>query len=76
MRFAAAVAAFGQKLRGSVYTSAMGWADIEALARAGKGSDPSGYRAEFINLVKTAGLLKPEVGSDTCDAGVTGASCN
>lgn len=64
MRFAAAVAAFGQKLRGSDYGSAMGWDAIKALARSGKGSDESGYRAEFIQLLDTASLLKPDTASD------------
>jgi len=60
-KFAAAVAAFGQKLKGSDYGVAMGWDAIEALARSGMGSDESGYRAEFIQLVRTASLLKPDV---------------
>jgi Ca-activated chloride channel family protein len=60
MRFAAAVAAFGQKLKGSDYASAMSWAEIADLARSGKGEDESGYRAEFIQLIKTTSLLKPD----------------
>jgi Ca-activated chloride channel family protein len=60
MRFAAAVAAFGQKLKGSNYASNLSWADIEALARTGRGADENGYRIEFINLVKTASALKPD----------------
>ncbi|WP_328766033.1 vWA domain-containing protein [Devosia aurantiaca] len=60
-QFAAAVAAFGQKLRGSAYGTAMRWDEIEALARAGRGADAAGYRAEFIRLVETASLLKPDV---------------
>lgn len=59
-QFAAAVAAFGQKLKSSVYGSAMSWAEIEALARAGRGDDEGGYRAEFLRLVSTAALLKPD----------------
>lgn len=59
-RFAAAVAAFGQKLKGSDYVRGMSWADIQALAQSGRGADESGYRAEFIQLVKTAALLKPD----------------
>jgi Ca-activated chloride channel family protein len=62
MRFAAAVAAFGQKLKGSVYGAAMDWAAVEKLARSGKGADEGGYRAEFIQLIKTAALLKPDAG--------------
>ncbi|MBS3847304.1 VWA domain-containing protein [Devosia sp. BSSL-BM10] len=59
-KFAAAVAAFGQKLKGSDYGQALGWDDIAALAQAGRGADESGYRAEFIQLVRTAALLKPD----------------
>ncbi len=59
-RFAAAVAAFGQKLKGSDYVRDMSWADIQALAQSGKGADESGYRAEFIQLLKTAALLQPD----------------
>jgi Ca-activated chloride channel family protein len=60
LRFAAAVAAFGQKLRGSVYGNAIGWGEIAALAMGARGNDESGYRSEFVSLVKTAALLKPD----------------
>ncbi|WEK04989.1 MAG: von Willebrand factor type A domain-containing protein [Candidatus Devosia phytovorans] len=60
MRFAAAVAAFGQKLKDSNFGGDMSWTEIADLARAGKGSDDSGYRGEFIQLIKTASLLKPD----------------
>lgn len=60
MRFAAAVAAFGQKLKGSDYATTMTWAQIADLARSGKGEDESAYRAEFIQLVKSAAALKPD----------------
>ena len=59
MRFAAAVAAFGQKLKGSNY-GADSWGDIMGLAQSGRGDDESGYRAEFMGMVKTASLLKPD----------------
>lgn len=59
-RFAAAVAAFGQKLRGSVYGAQMSWKDIAALAQGARGADEGGYRAEFIRLIGTAALLKPD----------------
>jgi len=75
MRFAASVAAFGQKLKGSAYGSAMGWDDIEALARSGKGEDDSGYRAEFIRLVQDASLLKPDTDTDPCDSSASGDVC-
>ena len=59
-QFAAAVAAFGQKLKSSVYGSAISWDEIRTLAQAGRGSDEGGYRAEFIRLVGDAALLKPD----------------
>ncbi|MEO6394881.1 MAG: VWA domain-containing protein [Devosia sp.] len=59
-RFAAAVAAFGQKLKGSNYGAAMSWDEIAALASGAKGADADGYRAEFVQLVDTAALLDPD----------------
>lgn len=58
--FAAAVAAFGQKLRGSAHGAAMNWGEIERLAQAGRGTDAGGYRAEFVRLLGMAKLLKPD----------------
>jgi Ca-activated chloride channel family protein len=61
-RFAAAVAAFGELLRGGKYTRSFTYDDVIALAQGAKGSDEFGYRAEFINLVrlaKTAQALAP-----------------
>ncbi|WP_297577165.1 VWA domain-containing protein [Devosia sp.] len=63
-QFAAAVAAFGQKLKSSAYGSGMNWSQIKSLAQAGRGADEGGYRAEFIRLVDMAALLKPDVGSE------------
>jgi len=60
--FAAAVAAFGQILRGGQYTGSFSFDDVINLALPAKGADPFGYRAEFINLVrlaKTAQGLEP-----------------
>lgn len=59
-RFAAAVAAFGQKLKGSAYGEAMSWDEIGDLANGAKGSDRAGYRAEFVQLVNLAALLNPD----------------
>jgi len=53
-RWATAVAAFGQKLRGSDYAGAMSYGDVAKLAAGARGSDPDGYRAEFIRLVGLA----------------------
>jgi Ca-activated chloride channel family protein len=62
-RFAAAVAAFGQLLRGGRYTGDFDYDDVIALAQANKGEDAFGYRAEFINLVrlaKSAASMEPQ----------------
>jgi len=56
-RFAAAVAAFGQKLRGGEYLEAWSYPDIATLAGAARGADPFGYRGEFLQLVHLAGAL-------------------
>jgi Ca-activated chloride channel family protein len=63
-RFAAAVAAFGQQLRGGKYTGAMEFADIAKLAADARGTDTFGYRGEFLRLVNLAQSLssrKPAV---------------
>jgi Ca-activated chloride channel family protein len=71
MRFAAAVAAFGQKLKDSNYGTAMKWTEIADLARSGRGEDESGYRAEFIQLIKTAAMLEPDAKAPAPDIDVT-----
>ncbi|MCR9136425.1 MAG: VWA domain-containing protein [Alphaproteobacteria bacterium] len=53
-RFAAAVAGFGQLLRGGRHTGQYSYEDVIALAQSAKGEDRFGYRAEFINLVRLA----------------------
>lgn len=53
-RFAAAVAAFGQLLKGGEYMGDYSYEEIIALALSGRGDDEFGYRAEFINLVRLA----------------------
>jgi Ca-activated chloride channel family protein len=55
-RFAAAVAAFGQKLKGSAYGE-MSWEAIRALASGAKGKDEAGHRAEFVQMVGLAGQI-------------------
>ena len=59
-RFAAAVAAFGQKLKGSAYGEAMTWAQIADLANGAKGADVNGYRAGFVQMVKLAAVIGPD----------------
>ena len=56
-RWAAAVAAFGQKLKGSDYAGSMSYAQIKNLAAGARGIDAEGYRSEFLNLVSLAGTL-------------------
>ena len=59
-RWAAAVAAFGQKLKGSNYGD-MSWADIRKLAQGARGEDEAGYRAEFMGLIDMAAVLQRNV---------------
>ncbi len=56
-RFAASVSGFGQLLRGSDYLSDWDYTQVIALAKAGRGSDRNGYRAEFVKLVELADAL-------------------
>jgi Ca-activated chloride channel family protein len=63
-RFAAAVAAFGQKLKGSSYGETITWQQITDLANGSKGPDVNGYRAEFVQLVGLAALLNPDHSDD------------
>jgi Ca-activated chloride channel family protein len=56
-RFAAAVAGFGQLLRGGRYAGQWSYADARALAASGMGPDRFGYRGEFLRLVDLAQAL-------------------
>ncbi|AKS07098.1 vWA domain-containing protein [Pseudomonas trivialis] len=59
LRFAAAVAAFAQQLKGDGrYTGSMSLQDTAALARSARGDDPFGLRSEFVQLVELAQGLK------------------
>ena len=57
MRFAAAVAGFGQLLRGGRYLEHFDYSDVLRLAAGSRGQDSHGYRAEFMQLVKVADSL-------------------
>ena len=57
VRFAAAVAAFGQKLKGTRFTEAMPWDAVIALAEGARGADPWGYRTGFVRLARLAKSL-------------------
>ena len=56
-RFSAAVAGFGMLLRNSAHKGTTTYPLVLDLARAGKGEDAQGYRAEFIRMVEKAQLL-------------------
>ena len=58
LRFAAAVAAFAQQLKGARYTGAFDLAASAELARSGKGEDRFGLRGEFVQLVELAQSLQ------------------
>lgn len=57
LRFAAAVAAYADLLRGGRNMKGFGWDQVEALARDARGDDPWGYRGEFLRLVAQARSL-------------------
>lgn len=57
--FAAAVAAFGQYLRGGRYLEGYDLSAIHELASRSRGEDPSGYRGEFLQLLRLADSLSP-----------------
>ena len=58
VRFASAVAAFAELLRGGRYTGAYSFEDVAALAEGARGDDPFGYRSELVRLARLAGDLK------------------
>jgi secreted protein with Ig-like and vWFA domain len=55
-RWAAAVAGFAQLLRGEAPPT-LTWEMVRQLARSAKGSDPLGYRGEFLQLIDKAESL-------------------
>jgi Ca-activated chloride channel family protein len=56
-RFAAAVAGFGQLLRGGQYTENLSYDDVKRLAQEARGEDKSGYRSGFLSLIDLAKSL-------------------
>jgi Ca-activated chloride channel family protein len=57
LRFAAAVAEFGMLLRQSPHRGKATWSQAASLAKANRGEDADGYRAEFIRLADVARSL-------------------
>ena len=57
VRFAAAIAGFGQLLQGSDFLGGWGYDDAIALAYANRGTDPYGLRSEAVQLMRLAESL-------------------
>ncbi|MFM9025730.1 MAG: von Willebrand factor type A domain-containing protein [Planctomycetaceae bacterium] len=57
-RFAAAVAAFGMILRGSEFKGEATLPLVATIAGAALGTDEGGYRAEFLDLVRKAEMIR------------------
>jgi Ca-activated chloride channel homolog len=54
-RWATAVAGYGQLMRGDPYLAdSYGWNDVINLAQGARGRDEFGWRAEFVQLARTA----------------------
>jgi len=59
-RWAAAVAGYGQLLRGDPYvTRGYGWDEVIDLAQSARGRDESGWRSEFVQLARRASRAPP-----------------
>ncbi|MFA1732227.1 vWA domain-containing protein [Xanthomonas campestris] len=56
-RFSAAVAGFGQRLRGGSQLHGWDYPQLHALAAGSLGSDRHGYRADFLQLLQQADAL-------------------
>ncbi len=59
LRFAAAVAAFAENLRGGKYVHAFGYPEVKRLAQGARGEDPNGERGAFLGLIDLAAGLTP-----------------
>lgn len=57
LKWSAAVAGFGMLLRESDYANNLTYDEVVQLAQSARGSDEEGYRAEFVNMVKSFGLV-------------------
>jgi Ca-activated chloride channel homolog len=61
LRFATAVAGFGMLLRNSPYKGSLTYSGLLEIAQPSLASDPSGYRREFVGLVRKAQALSTPV---------------
>ncbi len=59
VRFAIAVAGFGQLLKGGPWTGDLSYDDVIKLALSARGDDPFGLRSEFVQLVRLAKSARP-----------------
>lgn len=57
LQFSAAVAGFGMLLRDSKHKGNLTYTKIITMAKASKGKDINGYRAEFIKLIEQAEVI-------------------
>jgi Ca-activated chloride channel family protein len=57
LRWSASVAAFGMLLRDSDHVKNYTYDEVVQLAQSAKGKDDDGYRAEFISMAKSFGLI-------------------
>jgi Ca-activated chloride channel family protein len=57
LRWAAAVAAYADLLRGGQHVGSFGWPQVRALAEGARGADADGRRGEFVTLVDRAQAL-------------------
>ncbi|MEO8498415.1 MAG: YfbK domain-containing protein, partial [Planctomycetota bacterium] len=60
-RFAAAVASFAMVLRNSEFHGNSSLADVEQIASSAIGNDPQGHRTEFLDMVRKASSLQPQL---------------
>ncbi len=64
-RFSAAVAGFAMMLRDSEFKGELTYENILKQAKASKGKDEGGYRAEFIRLVEKADIISQTLNGTT-----------
>jgi len=75
LRFAAAVAAYADLLRGGTHIDGWDWSQVAAAARAATGEDRSGDRREFVELLAAAQrLATPQSAADVAAAAATEAA--
>lgn len=70
VRWAAAVAGYGQLLRGDPYINRdYGWDEVIRLAQSARGGDEHGWRSEFLQLARRASTARPAPEARTFEDG-------